>query len=359
MLSAVHRAERVLARELFFDHERTRLLSLPNLCLGAGGAMGYLMLGTLRGMFAHVEDDGLRRAVQHRWICGLRGFSGVSVGALLVSCLACRAHVDDVIAVSRSVPVAKLMKMDLTRDVVSVMQGNQAGVFEGNALAFVAYTFMRKFGGDGKITFLDVQRRFGSDLRILAVRVCDSYPVVFSARTTPDMPVAKALCASMSIPGVFVPFIIDDVAYVDGGVRNQIGAGMFPVDQTFHVAPRHRREYVHGPKERVSVIKSVFRALVANYAEQIAMHMNTATARNNIVLVDSDTAADPSTAGGGLLSIDRKAMDEMLTHGELDLRSWLEARWITLIVALLTVRPHPRPDESLSGSNHGTRSASP
>lgn len=354
MLGAVHRAERALARELFFAHERERLLSLPNLCLGSGGAMGYLMLGTLRGLFGHVRDDGARRAAKHRWICGLQGFSGVSVGALLVSCLACRAHVDDVVDMARSMPVSTLMKLDLTRDVVGVMQGSRPGVFEGDVLMFVAYTFMRRFAGDGKISFAQLRQRFGSDLRILAVRVSDSYPVVFSAHATPDLPVAKALCASMSIPGVFVPFVIDDVAYVDGGVRNQIGAGMFPVDLTFHVAPRHRREYVGGPKERVSVIKSVFRALVANYAEQIAMHMTTPAARNNIVLVDSDTAVDPSTAGGGLLSIDTKAMDEMLAHGEADLASWLEARWITIVMAVLSVRPHSRLRDPGAGPPDGT-----
>lgn len=55
-------------------------------------------------------------------------------------------------------------------------------------------------------------------LHIVATNIEREVPRIFSTDTDPEMSIAKAVRASMSIPGIFVPVSIDGELYVDGGV---------------------------------------------------------------------------------------------------------------------------------------------
>lgn len=64
------------------------------------------------------------------------------------------------------------------------------------------------------------------DLWICAVRRRDGRRVVFGQEGAPAAPLHLAVAASCAVPGYFAPVIIDDVAYVDGGVHSPTNAAI-------------------------------------------------------------------------------------------------------------------------------------
>lgn len=81
------------------------------------------------------------------------------------------------------------------------------GLIGGDKIEKTFNTFMMSSFGKTKIPLHIVT----TNLNRKAVRV-------FSTHTDPNMNIAKAIRASMSIPGVFTPVMIDGEMYVDGGV---------------------------------------------------------------------------------------------------------------------------------------------
>lgn len=64
------------------------------------------------------------------------------------------------------------------------------------------------------------------DLWICAVRRRDGRRVVFGRPGSPPAPLHLAVAASCAVPGYFAPVVIDDVAYLDGGVHSPTNAAV-------------------------------------------------------------------------------------------------------------------------------------
>ena len=71
--------------------------------------------------------------------------------------------------------------------------------------------------GAAEITFVELQRRTGMDLRVVASDLSTHRPVTFSPASTPDAVVAEAVRMSMSIPLFFAAVEQGGSVYVDGG----------------------------------------------------------------------------------------------------------------------------------------------
>ena len=94
-------------------------------------------------------------------------------------------------------------------------------------------------------------------LWIPAVRASDGDLVVFGRDRT-DVPVAVAVEASSAVPGMFRPRLIDEVAYIDGGVTSSTHADLLidtGVDRVFISAPMSkpsRRLFASNARKRRS-----------------------------------------------------------------------------------------------------------
>jgi NTE family protein len=73
---------------------------------------------------------------------------------------------------------------------------------------------------------LDPPGWHAGDLWICAVRRRDGRRVVFGQAGAPAAPLHLAVSASCAVPGYFAPVVIDDVAYVDGGVHSPTNAAI-------------------------------------------------------------------------------------------------------------------------------------
>lgn len=77
-----------------------------------------------------------------------------------------------------------------------------------------------------KATFRDLRER-GRPLRIVATNLDRRTLRLFSDKTTPDMPVADAVAASMAMPLVFKPQRIEGLRHVDGALVSSLPAWTF------------------------------------------------------------------------------------------------------------------------------------
>ncbi len=157
--------------------------------------------------------------------------SGTSVGAIAAGIVAAGADPKQVEDVVKDPRIAKFLDLGL---------GGRGGVFKGEE----AYKFfdetLRKLTGitDRPVTFADLK----IPLHIVAAKYSDTNPpsdmskwenrtFVFGRETTPNTPVALAMRASMSIPGIFDPVEMVDpttgrtIQLTDGGSLDNLPLG--------------------------------------------------------------------------------------------------------------------------------------
>lgn len=77
------------------------------------------------------------------------------------------------------------------------------------------------------VTFADLRARGLPPLKIVATDISCRQMALFSARTTPDCPVADAIAASICLPVVFKPWRIGERLYFDGGLVSNLPAWTF------------------------------------------------------------------------------------------------------------------------------------
>lgn len=97
------------------------------------------------------------------------------------------------------------------------------GIHTGNGLVDILRGVLNKGTGNPDITFqqlniLALEDSKFKELYVVSTNLSTQRSRVFSKNTTPDLEVWKAVRASLSIPFIFEPMLIDGDYYVDGGL---------------------------------------------------------------------------------------------------------------------------------------------
>jgi hypothetical protein len=214
----------------------------PRLVIGSGGAHGALLLGGVAAVVGGWGDAHVRRWLARR----PRSLAGVSAGCIGAVGLALGLGPLRLAAMNARFPYADVFGSDVPAIagglVAEAVQDPSAvvrrlagirGLLRGASLRTVVRTLLAEAGLPDSLTFAQLRESTGPgvEVRILAVSLATLRLVVFSARTSPDVRVADAMVASMSIPGVFAPAEIPGWGpCVDGGVLDPLGLEAFAGD---------------------------------------------------------------------------------------------------------------------------------
>ncbi len=87
--------------------------------------------------------------------------------------------------------------------------------------------YLKEIYNEDDISFLELSKRTGVNLYISTTRVDTGTNVIFNVNDTPNVSVLTAIAASMCIPMVSQPIIIDGYYYVDGYLTNNFPCEMF------------------------------------------------------------------------------------------------------------------------------------
>ncbi|MFW5643010.1 MAG: patatin-like phospholipase family protein [Alkalispirochaeta sp.] len=158
------------------------------LALGGGAARGIAHIGVLKV----IEEAGLP----------ISAVAGTSVGSIVGALMAAGLSWREIYEVSRNIGWSKLLQLSFSG----------LGIVKTSRLE----TLVEEIVGDRNIEDLSIP------FAAIAVDIGTFEEVVFTSG-----PVARAVRASSSIPGIFEPVMDGDRALVDGGVTNNL-----PTDHT-------------------------------------------------------------------------------------------------------------------------------
>ncbi len=164
--------------------------------------------------------------------CGMKGvvyagtkrLAGTSAGALTAAVLAVGGGTDGLFdaAVSTDFSLFISDKGSIFGDLTRFIK--YYGVRTGDGFTEAIKAQIQKAGCDVHITFQELYEQSQSnpavfkELFIVASNLSRQTPIIFNKETFPDLPIWKALRASVSIPFLFMPYEIDGEYYVDGGI---------------------------------------------------------------------------------------------------------------------------------------------
>lgn len=149
------------------------------LALGGGGAKGVAHIGVLRAIEnASVKPDYV---------------AGTSVGAMVAAMYAFNISIDTITNIARDLTLAQITTFKLSK----------TGFFSADPLREILIEHL------GEVNIEDAS----IPLAIVAADLITGEEVILT-----EGPVADAVCASASIPGVYIPMKLDGRTLVDGGI---------------------------------------------------------------------------------------------------------------------------------------------
>ncbi len=149
----------------------------------------------------------------------------------------------------------------------------------------------------------------GPPLWVVAVDYDTGRRVVFGRAGAPPSSVADAVLASCSIPGWFVPKVIDGHRYIDGGVASSTSLGLLArpgapaLDEVFVLAPLASYDYDH-PRDAVAVLERGVRRVITRWLDR---EVRAVRATGTRVTVLTPGPADLAVMGGNLMNPRRRA----------------------------------------------------
>lgn len=179
---------------------------IKNLVFKGGGVLGTAYAGALEALD---ENDGLND------ITGVAGTSAGGLAALLFT-----------LGYSPSEMYHLLSKVEYRKfqDQLTLIDfPKKYGIYKGDYLLEWIGDLIEEKTGDRNITFKELHNKAPMDLKIFACDLNTASPQEFSKQETPDIKIAEALRASMSIPLMFHAWRFEDGnpndhIFVDGGV---------------------------------------------------------------------------------------------------------------------------------------------
>lgn len=196
--------------------------TIKNLVIGGGGTAGYCYIGALRELFGSDDSDDKPK------LSDVKNFIGTSAGSIMATILSCTSNQEYLMEKFAQFDVSKLqddsygMMMDLYR--LYYKFGYNKGEYALNVMREI----MGELTGNPKITFAEHYEKTKHNLVITGSNTTTKQIVYFNRLTHPNMEVALAVRASMSIPLMFVPITYQTekfqnilgtkAIYVDGGL---------------------------------------------------------------------------------------------------------------------------------------------
>jgi predicted acylesterase/phospholipase RssA len=214
-------------------------MGLDHVVFGGGGMHGIMYLGALIGFF------GNSKAAYTAWRAQLKSVAGTSVGALVGFLIT----IWDPWQILEFVKTAGFKELDqklFDQDWKGLCM--ELSVNSGRQLNLLIQKGMLQSTGSENTTFRQAYEQSGIHFIATVTNSQTGGTHYWSHTNMPDLPVWKALRASVSIPYVFPEFVIEDGRYIDGGVTCNIPCHLFPARQTLvmYVQIRRKRSLTPG-----------------------------------------------------------------------------------------------------------------
>jgi predicted acylesterase/phospholipase RssA len=187
-----------------------KISNIKHLVLSGGGMLGISYIGLLKYL-----EDILPNPITNN----LQSITGCSAGAIFATFISIGYT-----SVELNIIVKKMnFKEYLNINAESILNFMKLKGLESgkNLINFIKNCIKDKTGNED-ITFKEIKERFNVELQIGVTNLTKYKFELMNSINTPDIPIHKAISASIAIPFVFEPIVIGDDLYCDGGILNNL-----------------------------------------------------------------------------------------------------------------------------------------
>jgi predicted acylesterase/phospholipase RssA len=201
------------------------IYDIEYITFSGGGAKGYMLAGALLAL-----DEALL-AKKHNLFNQLKGASGTSIGAVF-ALLA-------VLGVRNNMLRKTVLHTDFSHVVMDVKIEHLVSMYGLNTMLRIkqlVFDIIEREAGRGAHTFQSLFELTGKTLVVCVTNLSRNKAEYHSHLTTPHLTVYESVTASMCIPLLFAPVILNGSWYVDGGLTDNCPFCVFPTDRTFIIS---------------------------------------------------------------------------------------------------------------------------
>lgn len=300
-------------------------LNITHLVLSGGGMRGVVYIGAIR----HLYIENLHRNITH--------IAANSIGSFVALCITFKLTIEEMEEI--------IYNSKDDKELCCIPTKNYYRLISKLGLSSVSY-FMEHLKKRLRIkypdafataaTFREISQRFGVNLYFSTTNINRCENRIFSIEDTPDVSVFTACEASMAIPLLFTPVVIDGEHYYDGAFTNN-----FPIKIFSHVSKENIIAMILY-KERAEYVPTNTKINIFYILRQICkmfeiLRVNQVTI-NELNADDKDYYFMPKNINlqysmnvvvnrkGVRLDLSSEQIDEMILHGFSSMAEYIDKR---------------------------------
>ena len=206
--------------------------NIKHLVLSGGGLLGISYIG----LFKYLEE--------HNVNCQIQTITGCSAGAIFGAFLSVGYTGDELDKILKGLCFKDYLNIT-AESIINFMR--LKGFESGKNLMSLIKKIIKDKTNDENITFSQIQARFNITLKIGVTNLTTSKFELLSYINMPNLPIHQAINASIAIPFIFEPVVINNNIYVDGGLLDNL-----PIEQILNFEA-NANATVNGLKENATV----------------------------------------------------------------------------------------------------------
>lgn len=187
-----------------------KISQIKHLVLSGGGMLGISYIGLVK----YLEEN-----LPNPIISNLLSITGCSAGAIFGSLISIGYTSNELNNIVNKMNFKEYMNIT-AESLINFMKVK--GLESGKNLINFIKTYIKDKIGDENITFKEIKDKFNIKLQIGVSNLSKSRFELLNYINSPDLPIHKAISASIAIPFVFEPIIIGEDVYCDGGFLDNL-----------------------------------------------------------------------------------------------------------------------------------------
>ena len=210
---------------------------IKKLVLSGGGLLGISYIG----LFKYLEEHNINKQITSLIGCSAGAMFGtfftIGYSSSELQSLIMQLNFKDYINITAE-SILNFMKL----------KGLESGK---NIMNFIKHTIRHKTN-DENITFIQIYDKFKIDLKIGVTNLTTSKFEICDMKNTPNLPIYQAINASIAIPFIFEPVVINNNIYCDGGILDNL-----PLDYIIDIDNLMTSEFKNPTNAQSSITTNV------------------------------------------------------------------------------------------------------
>lgn len=302
------------------------MTDLTHVLISGSHLWGLYNFGVMRYMKAYPQ-----------YFTKIKDYGGVSFGAITTFFMAIDINIEDVEEGFYNIVENKEFKTIEFNEFLNLF--NDKGIQDISKLFNIFINHCKKISKYSDIenfTFLDISKRFGNNLHILALCVHTGELVLFNTDLTPNQNVVECIKASSSVPIMSKPILIDGYLYCDPCITDNTILEFFsdvPKNQILsiiHLFPSNVKQY---PKDyEMNNFEYYMNIMSCLYKKRCYISHGKYVNDNTLIInKHEDIISKNITSYGFYINIDRKSVDIAIIHGFKIMIDWMKKHYSNLL----------------------------